>query len=108
MTSFMWKQENSDSRILVLIPAYEPGERLLLLIDGLRERTDCWGMTQAVPIISKRYGAWDTGFGSDYGRLDCLFIIISNAIPKRLCVPLVFCKIRFTAGFRMLYSVRTV
>ena len=40
MTSFMWKQENSDSRILVLIPAYEPGERLLLLIDGLRERTD--------------------------------------------------------------------
>lgn len=36
----MWKQENSDSRILVLIPAYEPGERLLLLIDGLRERTD--------------------------------------------------------------------
>lgn len=40
MTSCMWKQSGSDSRILVLIPAYEPGERLLSLLDGLQSQRD--------------------------------------------------------------------
>lgn len=40
MTSCMWKQPDNENGILVLIPAYEPGESLLELLDELKEQTD--------------------------------------------------------------------